>query len=302
MKKTDREGFTLIELLVVIAIIAILIGLLLPAVQKVREAAARMKCSNNLKQISLACQNYHDTYQKMPRAFTSRPSTGWMFNILPYLEQDNLYKKANLTLNWFDPANQPVYQTRVLAYECPSSQPATDTLATGSVTYANAAVTDYFNVYAVSAILANSGLVSPVTNRYGIISGTDLTIVGIADGSSNTILVTEAASRPTLYQNGRPVPGNQVLGGPWAEHRKYWGINGTTFDGASYPGPCAVNCANGTVTSGTWISTEIFSRHTGGANAAMGDGSVRFLKSSIAIQTLVSLATAANGEVVTGDN
>jgi prepilin-type processing-associated H-X9-DG protein len=93
-----------------------------------------------------------------------------------------------------------------------------------------------------------------------------------------------------------------VLGGPWAEHRKYWGINGTTFDGASYPGPCAVNCANGTVTSGTWISTEIFSRHTGGANAAMGDGSVRFLKSSIAIQTLVSLATAANGEVVTGDN
>jgi prepilin-type N-terminal cleavage/methylation domain-containing protein len=129
-----RRAFTLIELLVVIAIIAILIGLLLPAVQKVREAAARLQCQNNLKQIGLAMHNYNDTRKAFPVGYydptpwpqlDNGPGWGWGAFLLPYLEQDNLYRRINFNLDVGDPANAAIRTTFLPIYFCPSDNQVT---------------------------------------------------------------------------------------------------------------------------------------------------------------------------------
>jgi len=304
-RRRGPSAFTLIELWVVIAIIAILIALLVPAVQKVREAAARTQCVNNLKQIALGLHNYHDANKKLPPGHVASPFTGydsgafeatWVTYVLLYLEQGNLYKTADFNRGFGQGTknhpNNLIDGTLLDILRCPVDNQAPELwygfLARGSYAGNNGLGT-----------MVESTAANIITRPKGVfMMDSKVPLANISDGTSNTAMVSEIIR----------APGNDLRGvmhypeGPLYQH--------TYTPNSSSPDNLRSPCQNiprapciGTYTS--WNPRRLImtarSNHPGGVNLALCDGSVRFVANSVDFSTWQALATYMGGEVIPGD-
>lgn len=322
MKTIRRRtrGFTLIELLVVIAIIAILIALLLPAVQQAREAARRTQCKNNLKQLALALHNYESTHSTFPPSrlepnveIEDNPGNNsayqsWTTLILPYIDQGNLGSSINYERAWSSLLNRSAVSVPLQTMVCPST-PGSDRFDPHWVMGASAG--DYGSVNEVKKKVYTSVLGIPDPgdrSRAGVLAkGVKNKMRDVTDGTSNSIMLAEAAGQPVVYTAAGPMNAalfaayqdDKVvdLGGDfapadgtgWADPDCGFSINGATADGLDKYGPYMINRIN---------VSEVFSFHTGGAQVALADGSVRFVSENIDTTMFVGLCTRSGGEVL----
>jgi len=337
-RRPGRQGFTLIELLVVIAIIAILIGLLLPAVQKIREAANRMKCSNNLKQIGLAMHNYNDTNGGFPMGvlmrnyrddpYTNEIGPNWAILILPYVEQDNLFNQVSTSVNYWvsmtntgqatDSTWTNVRGQTVKTYLCPSDGNTTQCslpLAGISGGWARGNYAANFGPHYTYSSRINGGSSSggpwgyAGQGPFSVWTATTGSKIGmgvatVPDGASNTVMASEVLTGTGVAADPR---------GVWA-----FGLAGSSAIVAHADGDCTApndrpnaSCSDDIHDApdapsrnlSCWTSCNsnqatARSRHSGGVNVVLCDGSVRFVRSTISQQAWWQINAANDGQVV----
>jgi prepilin-type N-terminal cleavage/methylation domain-containing protein len=298
-----RGGFTLVELLVVVAIIAVLIALLLPAVQKVRESAARTQCLNNLHQMGVAMHNYHLTYSMFPSGYLCQvdpnnvyytsPGWGWAALILPFIEQDNLFHQINFNVSIADPSHTAVRTLPLKLFVCP---------------------TDYFT--GVYTVLDDSGnpLVEAATNSYAASYGngeigsnpsggdgvffcnSQITTAHITDGLSNTVFIAERAAQLTQTPWAGAINGGTERPTPGGPSRR------NAYEEAPV-GPLAHFSSRGFEFSDIYDDPDdFFTPHFGVGQLLLGDGSARAVNRNINPAILAAMATIAGDEIVDPDS
>lgn len=319
-----RRAFTLIELLVVFTIVGILVALLLPAVQSAREAARRKICTNHLRQISLGMQQYHDLHGSLPPGKKGCCWGTWLVFVLPQIEQDNLYNCYNFAgdnrpdrpssfdkdLRYFGPANRTVTSTRIETYLCPSDSinapvTAEDGLRVVSCTSQNYAV-NFGNVSQDQLNRPNlkfggapfTDVGSPLADR-GLAARPTVSIRDVLDGTSQTLLASEV-----IVGQGYDLRGFSWWGDA-AGFEAFRTPNSSMPDVMVDADYCRDRAPNPPCTAVNDTMTDVYaarSRHTGGVNASMIDGSVRFVKDSIDPAVWQAISTTSGGEVVSTDS
>jgi len=326
-RKIRFRGFTLVELLVVIAIIGVLVALLLPAVQAAREAARRMSCGNNLKQIGLALQNYHDAFKSFPFGNRgNRDQPNWRFAILPFMEEGNVYDQADFVGGGFNstssyPGNTFLVGLIVDTYNCPSSAAPINGLEVApSPVNANNGNGQLMSYVGISGATAESGF--SVTGHCGgehsstgtgcnngiLATNETFKMASIIDGTSNTIIVAEQSGLVKTSDGREDLRAN--FDGGWAGAHRInliapqtssgnpaggagittirWAIN---TDSASADAPIGANTPSG-------ANTILNSFHAAGIQSVRADGSVHFVSETIKMLTLRKLCSKDDGLVI----
>ncbi len=318
MRQAARRGFTLIELLVVIAIIGVLVGMLLPAVQSVREAARRAECTNNMRQLGLALHGFESAFRVFPASGWTQAGPGnpqgkyvsWRPLILPFVEQTALRDLYDVGLNWWEGSNLVTASVPVLLFQCPSTPNRGNVISAvaksprPALTFANpVAPTDYEAIQGIQPSNINPHLTQPIytaSNRFSAMHRNSTNrFRDIVDGTTSTIALVETSARPFVYRKRvlrSDLSNDQGI--CWADSEGPFSLDGSTRDGSVEGGGPGVgatfgmNCRN---------DNEIYSFHPAGANFLFLGGQVSYLNESIDLTVLAALCTRNAGEIPPSD-
>ncbi len=316
MHSSRPKGFTLIELLVVIAIIAVLIALLLPAVQAAREAARRSQCVNNLKQLGLSMQNFHDAMGTLPPGAVNSPAQGWPFFVLGYLEQVSMQNALNINAPYYDARNSTVTQATINVFNCPSDPNSglfyySKFLPRKKGSYAVNWGNSHYDQGLPNPFTGPMGTVVPIRGPFRVTVPSKginaFSFRDITDGTSNTMQTSELLIG---MNTGTSAGQSDIRGDIWGDSRcgnmytAYLAPNSTLQDQLDSKNDCQYINGNPPCNAPSPQGADYDaarSKHPGGVNVGFCDGSVRFIKNSVNVYAWRAVSTKDGGEIISSD-